>query len=637
MRVIQSLGIIFLCIKASAMPADLKYPVSAISEEMKRDVNVVVRQDDRLFKILSAGKATYFVHYVVTILNEQGNKYASEVVGYDKLSRIVDFNGYAYDALGKQIKKLKNSEIYDQSAFDGFSLYSDNRLKAINLSQATYPYTIEYDYELEYNYLFAIPGMAVLPEEKVSVEHASYKLVFPPSLTPRYRTLNVSQSPINGVEGNMKTLTWKFDSMLPIKFEPLGPLHSELLPRIFSAPTAYEYSGYAGKMDSWESFGQWIAALNKDRNVLPDETKARVRELLAGKKTNEEKIQALYEYMQGRTRYVSIQLGIGGFQPFEAAVVDKTGYGDCKALSNYMVSMLNEAGIKGLYVLIRAGGREPKMATDFPSSQFNHAVVAVPNGADTLWLECTSQTNPFGYMGTFTGDRNALAITDTGAKIVHTPRYNGDVNVQSRSADVTVQLNGDARAKVVTNYKGLQYENDNLDATLNKQFDDQKKWVQENTDIPAFDVNAFAMKDNKGRIPSASVTLDLGMRKYATVSGKRVFLYPNLMSRSSFIPAKVEERKTKVVRTLAYTDVDTIKYSLPEALYPEFLPPPVKITTAFGEYESSTIVDQGKVVYIRRVKMKKGEFPPESYNELVEFYKNISKADNAKIVFLNKT
>jgi hypothetical protein len=32
-----------------------------------------------------------------------------------------------------------------------------------------------------------------------------------------------------------------------------------------------------------------------------------------------------------------------------------------------------------------------------------------------------------------------------------------------------------------------------------------------------------------------------------------------------------------------------------------------------------------------------GEFPPEAYEELIEFYRSVSKADNTKLVFLNKT
>ena len=135
------------------------------------------------------------------------------------------------------------------------------------------------------------------------------------------------------------------------------------------------------------------------------------------------------------------------------------------------------------------------------------------------------------------------------------------------------------------------------------------------------------------------MTSDLTLRRFASASasGKRLFLTPNLLNRSTFVPEKLDSRKTPVVQNTGYTDLDTISYKLPEELYPEFLPPQMKFQSRFGEYESSFKVEQGRLVYTRRVKMNKGEFPPNSYNELVEFYKNMSKADNVKVVFLNKT
>jgi hypothetical protein len=334
---------------------------------------------------------------------------------------------------------------------------------------------------------------------------------------------------------------------------------------------------------------------------------------------------------------VGIQLGIGGYQPFEASVVDETGYGDCKALSNYMVTLLNEVGIKSYYTLINAGAGAPKMDPLFPSSQFNHVVVAVPNVSDTLWLECTSQTNPFGYMGDFTGDRSALMITENGGKIVKTPKYTATDNTQSRTGDVFVDLAGDAKAKVKTTYRGLQYENNDLNSILNDQYDDQKKWIQKNFKIPAFDVASFNMTNKKDKIPSAVVNADLVIRRFATVSGKRIFLTPNLLNKSTYLPEKLEKRKTTVVLRRPFTDLDTIRYHLPEGIYPEFLPEAVKIRSRFGEYEATFTIEQGKLIYIRRLKMNKGEFPAESYTEFSEFFKSLNKADNTKIVFMSKT
>src|SRR5687767_6437125 len=182
--------IFFLLSTLTVLGGDPKYPVSAIPEELRLNVNAVFREDHMVFKIYSKSKATYYVHQVVTIFNEKGKKYASEVVGYNKLSKVRDINGTVYDAEGKQIKRLKNSEIYDQSAYDGFSLYSDNRFKAVDLAQGVYPYTVEFEYEIEYKYLFYIPGYVLVPEEKIAVQNSSYSLQFPEDLAPRYKVAN---------------------------------------------------------------------------------------------------------------------------------------------------------------------------------------------------------------------------------------------------------------------------------------------------------------------------------------------------------------------------------------------------------------------------------------------------------------
>lgn len=620
----------------SVNAVDLKYPVSAIPEELKKNVDVVVREDQMRFTIKSVNSAAVYVHGVYTIFNEKGNDRAELVIGYDKHTKIKDFTGIVYDALGKQVRKLKSSEIYDQAAFDGFSLYSDNRLKAANLAQATYPYTVEFEYEIEYKYLYAIPS-SYFASQRSSTQHASYQLIYPVDLTPRFKAFNIEGSPKKEVTSDGKeSITWELNNIKPLSFEVYGPSHSDLTPHIIAAPSKFEFDGYAGNMSTWADYGKWNLLLNKDRNELPPATKQKVVELTKGLTTNEQKAKAIYEYLQSKTRYVSIQLGIGGLQPFPASVVDQTGYGDCKALSNYTVAMLREAGVKGYYTVIGAGEGYPKVDESFPSHQFNHVVVSVPNGKDTLWLECTSQTNPFGYQGTFTEDRKALMITEDGGKLIRTINYTPEQNLQSRTANVFLDEKGNAQAKVRSTYQAIRYEDDGLSFKLN-QSDKQKKWIEENTDIPNFNINSFSIKEVRDKIPLAIVNLDLTLNRYASVSGKRLFVTPNLMNRRSHVPEKIAERKTEVVTKSNFVDQDTVVLSIPENLYPEFLPQAVKISSKFGEYEANFQFDAGKVVYTRRLKMWKGRFPKESYNELVEFYKNVSKADNTKLVFLNKT
>ncbi len=615
--------------------AEPKYPVSGIPEELKKDVDVVIREDHMTFSIISQSKAAMTVQLVATIFNVNGKGYALCNVGYDKLRKINSFKASTYDAEGNLIKRVKNNEILDESAFDG--LYSDDRTKSVDLRQSTYPYTVEFEYEIEFKFLFYIPG-SVFGSEKVSVQNASYTLQYPEDLKPRFKATNISAEPVVSKLPNGSHQTrWSMKNLMPVKFEALSPSAETLLPRISAAPTRFEYDGYVGTMDTWENYGKWMASLNKGRNNLPEATKIKARELTANLKTTEEKTRVLYQYLQNKTRYVSIQLGIGGHQPFEASVVDQTGYGDCKALSNYMISLLDAVGIKANYVLILAGDDASPLDTKFPSSQFNHVIAAVPNGTDTLWLECTSQTTPFGYMGTFTGDRKALMITNDGAKVVKTIYYSADQNTQIRKAQVALQANGDATAKVKTVYSGIQYENGHLNFLLERQYDDQKKWLQKTTDIPSFDVSTFSMSVQKSIIPSATVKVDYTLKRFATVSGKRFFITPNLMNRSTFVPEKLESRKTNVMVSMAFTDIDTVQYDLPEGIYPEFIPAPITLKSRFGEYDAQFILDQNRLIYVRKKKMNKGEYPADSYNELIGFFRGISKADNTKMVFLSKT
>src|SRR5258708_32406420 len=262
--------LLFLLGIISTKGGDLKYPVSAIPEELKKDVDVVVREDHSRFKITSKSSAVYYVHEVITIFNEKGNDRAKKIIGYDKHTKIADFNGIVYDANGKQIKKLKNSEIYDQSAFDGFSLYSDNRLKAADLAQAVYPYTVEFEYEVKYEFLYAIPG-SYFGGEKISTQHASYQLIFPSELAPRYKVFNMEEvKPINEkLPNGTESVTWKLENIKPMNFESYGPSHAELIPHIIAAPSKFEYDGYEGDMSSWKDYGKWNQLLNQGRNDLP--------------------------------------------------------------------------------------------------------------------------------------------------------------------------------------------------------------------------------------------------------------------------------------------------------------------------------------------------------------------------------
>ncbi|MDP4989490.1 MAG: DUF3857 domain-containing protein, partial [Polaribacter sp.] len=109
--------------------------------------------------------------------------------------------------------------------------------------------------------------------------------------------------------------------------------------------------------------------------------------------------------MQQKTRYISVQIGIGGWEPIAANLVDDVGYGDCKGLTNYTKALLDVADVTAYYTVVYADDRID-VDKDFSSLQGNHVILNIPNNGKDVWLECTSQTMPFGFLGDFTDDRD---------------------------------------------------------------------------------------------------------------------------------------------------------------------------------------------------------------------------------------
>lgn len=609
-----------------------KYPVSVIPDSLMSGMYAVIREQSTDFEISTLDKSTMRFRRVITILNAQSKEYASIHVEYDKLIKVVDINASVYDANGILIKQIKQSDVRDQKSVDHSTLFDDNRVKWVDLAQSTYPYTVEYEWTIQFKSLYFIPDLMLFEDDEISIQHLFFRISYPKALRPKYRLTNI-MSPKIQVEDDRENLVWAFQNTVPQRFEPYSKIE---IPSVQFSPNQFEYAGYPGNMSSWKDYGKWQYSLNAGRDVLPEATIDSIQALVRQIPDEKRRVKAIYEFMQNKTRYVGVQLGIGGFQPFDAAAVDKTGYGDCKALSNYMISLLKAANIKGYYCKIYGGANTPEIHPSFADNVFNHIIVSVPLKQDTVWLECTSQTQPFGFLGSFTADRYALLVNEDGGHLVRTPAYKEKVNVMNRTVKVNIDDAGNAIADVISTYSGLRYESKGLDQTFSSP-EDQKKWIESTTAIPSFHIKKFSVTDISSDVPSALVSVQYDLPRFSSISGKRMFLSPNIMNRSSFIPVKDSDRRSSIIESTAKTDIDSVIYALPVQYHPEYLPPPLTLESKFGKYECRYDIQQGTLVYIRKLIVRKGEFPAQSYQEFVDFYKAINKADNTKVVLVSKT
>jgi len=626
MKYYLSLVLALVSINSAIEQAD--YDVAKIPENLKKDAVVVIRNEESFFDVKGLGEAKMDYKVAITILNKAGEEYGEMAKVYDKFSNIYNIKATLYDAAGKKVKDYKSSDIKDQSLISDFSIFEDNRLKHLKFVSITYPYTVEYSYSQDYNGLLYFPSWQDLKGFGVSVEKSTYTIQKAKNYKMRYITSSNLQtdSVINGEKVQYK---WKSANVAAVAEEPLSTGIDNISAWVKASPNQFEYDGSTGNFDNWKNFGSWLYTLNQGGNKLPEATKLMVQNLIKDAKTPKEKIRILYNHLQQNTRYVSVQLGIGGFRPILAEKVAQVNYGDCKALSNYMKALLNEAGIASNLIVI--GNDMPSLNPNYSSvGQANHMILCVPLAKDTTFLECTSQYKPMGFIGYSNSDRNVLMVTEDGGKIVHTPAYNAKENYQIRKTKITLAEDGTASSEIKSTYGNAQFE-ENFPMTLMEPVD-LRKTIIKDSPIPVAELTSYKYSQPDKTLPVLTEEINFKTNPLLTKGGDKLFLVVNQVNRRENVPLKVEGRKTYFAVPFGYNDDDEISYILPKGYNVEFIPKDITINSEFGSYTAKFSVKDNMIVYSRTQTMNNKKYPPEKYGEYVDFYKRIYQADKQKAV-----
>ncbi len=610
------------------------YSTSYIPEELKDKAVAIVRFNDQELVITDINKATFKVRYAVTILAKPGIPNGIFNEYYDNFRSLGGLKATIYNGDGAVIEKVKSSDIKDFSSAQGFSIYDDTRQKVYIPVVKDLPYTVEYEYEYSYNGIFHLPPWVPVVSYDIAVEKSSFRVITPSGFKIKYLEKNLPSQVKVSDNGKICTYEWSMENQSPCEEEEYSPDPDTFLPLVYIAPVDFEIGGFKGNMETWSDLALWQTTLLKGRDELKEETKEKIRNLVSGFEDDKDKVKAVYNFVQEKTRYVSIQEGIGGWQPMSASEVDQMGYGDCKALSNYAIALLREAGIRSHYVKVNAGRYPTDLKEEFVSNQSNHVFVCVPLKGDTVWLECTSQTSPFGYIGNFTHGRKVLVVTEDGGKIVRSRDYSREENIQATKAVVDIGKDNVCQVETDIIFSGLQY--DNISGRIHDSPKENERWLYNNLGINNITVNSFSFSGEKDE-PVAYSKYAFTVKGYCSQSGSRLFIPLNMFNKLTRVPPKIKERTREVELNYPYTDIDTIIYIIPENMEVESIPADCSYKTEFGEYLSTVTSDEREITYVRRVSMNKGLFPAESYNTFREFYLNITKADNLKVVLKNSS
>lgn len=625
--------IILLFATLSVFSQDQLYNSLTIPEDLKNNANAVVRHSELEVVLESSNEMIVREKRIITVLNKQGDKTIDAYVHYDKNVKIKELQALVFNGFGAQIKKIKKNDFKDVSAVNGGTLYSDSRVKYLDYIPINYPYTIEFTYETESGNTAFLPSFFPVDDFFVSTESSSYTITYPPDITIRKKESNLEGLDAINEDGAGK-IYYKVNHVTAFKPEAYGPSFRDMIPKVMFASKQFALEGVETEVEDWNDFAKWMYNdLIKITHDLPESTISLIRDLVKEEKTNVDKAKKIYQYVQDKVRYISVQVGIGGWKPFNASEVDRLSYGDCKALTNYTMALLDAANIKSNYSVVYAGDAQRSIEKDFVSIQGNHVILSIPNNDETVWLECTSQKLPFGFIGDFTDDRDVLVITPEGGKIQHTKKYTTEENTQYIKGSYTVSKDGIINVNVNVSSKGIQY-NDKywLESETKRDLDEhyKKRWRYVNN----ININSMDIVNDKDSIEFKE-TLNFQATNYPKIVANRMLLTVNALNRNTHVPDRYRNRKLPLKIKRGFTDVDEVEIILPQGYKVEALPHIKTIENKFGSYKAEVLQkDDNTLIYIRKFIIKDGEFPKEDYKNFRSFYKEVSRQDNAKVVLI---
>ena len=608
--------------------------LSAAVSLQAKDLYALVISHEESFTMQSPSSGVYRVKAVVTVINENGLRQATPVIYTDSFRSIGSFSA-EIETAGRKIKFGKK-DLQTVSISSGLA---DDSYVSVYEPSARYPFTISYEYAVNYrNGVLTFPAFVPVTEEKVELQKGSYTLDLPAGTEIVSYASHAEAVPPREAKGRT-VYEWKVADVQAIADEDMMPPFRELLPMVLAAPRSFSYAGTTGTQSDWKEFGLWVSGLQQGADVLPDAVVAELRELTAGCSSDFEKLRVLYGRLRETTRYVAIQLGIGKLKPIEAAEVARSGFGDCKALSNYLMAMLKAVGVESYYYIIHTDRKD--LLPGFTSAgQMNHAMLAVPlpEMADTVFVECTNPRIPLGYRHADVAGHEIVLIKPDGGEHVRVGAYPDSLSRREQRTEVKLSTNGSASLKLcrrmyldlAENYIGWEdLKQDTRERMLTAGFKLHPEGLTIDSVSDNFDGYAAA---GRAFCPEKTISYSFSTRVYAHGDGTRLFVPMNPVAKG--LSFQKGERVNDIVIPEGYVSVDTVIVRLPLGYAVESLPEPVELDTPWASFSATASEADGCVTVVQAIRFKRFRSDKSRYPEFRDFARKVNRCYDSSFVLI---
>jgi hypothetical protein len=617
------------------MHALVNVPIPAHDEK----TDAVLLYSETNVTVVSASKIKTVVREAYKILRPQGRERGVVFVPLDSNTKVTSLHGWCIPAQGKDYE-VKDKEAVEVSPpmIQGADLIQDLKVKLIQIPAPDPGNIVGYEYEVEEQPL-------VLQEiwhfqEQVPVRESHYSLQLPsgweykaswlnyPEVKPAQTGSGMSQWVVSDVKAIRKEV-----DMPPVKGVE-GQMIISFLPPGGPAP-----KGFA----NWQQMGDWYQNLISSRLDASAEIKQKAAALTASVPGQLDKVRALAQFVQHDVRYVSIELGIGGWQPHPAAAVFTHRYGDCKDKATLMRSMLREIGVETYYVVINTERGSVTPATPAHHG-FNHAIIAVklpetmadaslaatiqhPKLGKLLFFDPTDEWTPIGQIQGTLQSNYGLLVTPSGGELVELPKLPSAMNSIERHGKLTLDANGRLQGDVEETRVGDRAWSERATLLTVTRDAERIKPIESllADSVANFHITKATLLNLKETDRPFGMNYAFVTENYAQRAGNLLLVRPRVLGHKSrgFLETK-EPRQFPIEFEGPVLDKDKFEITLPPGYEVDELPPPVDVDFGYASYHSKTEAKGNVIGYTRTFEVKELSVPVSKADELKKFYRIIA-------------
>ncbi len=636
------LPLVFLFLTLSCAFSHLKHKAT-IDDEVARlirnvpsaesypDAGIINLLDEDIVEVFEDGRCRQTLHVVLKILNESGKDSADIKIGYNSRAEIASIIfARTITAEGKILPLIDNA-IKVVTPYSSYPSYSDYKELTFSMPGAMVGSIIDYKVAIEEKrpeiegkfstgFYFQAHNPAYL---------CRYKVITPKDMDLKYLVLNslqgVQLSPNVIHDRNQKTYLWEYKNIPQIISEKSMPPADEVAFRILVTT-----------MNSWEEFSNWWRKKIAGKTESDVSIKNKVAELTKNLPTSREKMEAIFDYVKGEIRYVSIDLGKSGYEPENAKQVFENKYGDCKDKSTLLISMLRIAGIPAYYALIPTSGMG-NLIKDFPYPfQFNHCIVAVKNEDQYHFIDPVAKNYRFDYFPDGDRNRDVLIFHDEKVVFDKTPLAKPEENAYYSQSQIKIGLDGFIECEVRNYGFGSQEASlrsffiRNRPTKIKESLEERVDEISSGAKLLAythsdplnfkerFELNVKYDAQDCCRKAGNIMIFDLPeIRKGCPATGKKDRRYPIVVWNNSY-------------------SKDEVEFNVPEGCEVYHLPEPIEIENQYFEFRSSYRQDGDKIFYRGEVIRKALRITPEEYPAYNESCQTMEKSFKREVLFKTK-